>query len=100
MLWNKKIMLPENITALSEKKNYAISIHGTHIFIGRMSKYKDSFINEEILESLFDSSSYGNVLMSDDGKNIIFQKDKEMFLMNTGNKRSTRLPQSEFYIPD
>lgn len=96
MLWNKEIMLPENITALSEKKNYAISIHGTHIFIGRMSKYKDSFINEEILESLFDSSSYGNVLMSDDGKNIIFQKDKEMFLMNTETKEVQDFPNLNF----
>lgn len=86
MLWNEGIMLPENITALSEKKNYTISIRGSHVFLGKISRFKDSFVNEEILESLFDSSSYGNVLMSDDGENIIFQKGKGMFLMNTITK--------------
>ena len=83
MLWDKEIILPENITALSEKKNYAISVRGSHVFLGRISMFKNGFVNEEILKSLFDSSSYGNVLMSDDGENIIFQKDKELFLMNT-----------------
>lgn len=88
------IILPENITALSEKKNYAISIRGSHVFLGKRSK--DSFVNEEILESLFDSSSYGNVLMSDNGKNIIFQKDKEMFLMNTETKEVQDFPNLNF----
>ena len=91
-----KIILPENITALSEKKNYAISIKGSHVFLGRISGTKDSFVNEEILESLFDSSSFGNVLMSDNGKNIIFQKDKEMFLMNTETKEVQDFPNLNF----
>lgn len=96
MLWNEELTLPENITALSEKKNYAISIKGSHVFLGRISGTKDSFVNEEILESLFDSSSYGNVLMSDNGKNIIFQKDKEMFLMNTETKEVQNFPNLNF----
>lgn len=96
MLWNEEFILPENITALSEKKNYTISIRGSHVFLGRISRFKDSFVNEEILESLFDSSSYGNVLMSDDGENIIFQKDKEMFLMNTRTKEVQEFPNLNF----
>ena len=96
MLWDKEIILPENITALSEKKNYAISVRGSHVFLGRMSMFKNGFVNEEILESLFDSSSYGNVLMSDDGENIIFQKDKEMFLMNTETKEVQNFPNMNF----
>lgn len=96
MLWNEEFTLPENITALSEKKNYTISIRGSHVFLGRISRFKDSFVNEEILGSLFDSSSYGNVLMSDDGKNIIFQKDKEMFLMNTETKEVQDFPNLNF----
>ena len=96
MLWNEEITLPENITALSEKKNYAISICGSHVFLGRRPMSKDCFINEEILGSLFDSSSYGNVLMSDDGENIIFQKDKEMFLMNTETKIVQSFPNMNF----
>lgn len=96
ILWNKEIILPENITALSEKKNYAISIRGSHVFLGRISRSKDSFVNEEILKSLFDSSYYGNVLMSDDGENIIFQKDKEMFLMNTRTREVQDFPNLNF----
>lgn len=96
MLWNKEIILSENITALSEKKNYAISIRGSHVFLGRISGFKNSFLNEEILESLFDSSSYGNVLMSDDGENIIFQKDKKMFLMNTETNEVQDFPNLNF----
>lgn len=96
MLWNTKIALPENITAISEKKNYAISIYGSHIFLGRISKFKDSFVNEKILESLFDSSFYGKVLMSDDGENIIYQKDNEMFLMNTTTNEVQKFPNQSF----
>ena len=96
MLWNEEIILPENITALSEKKNYAISVRGSHVFLGRISMFKNGFVNEEILKSLFDSSSYGNVLMSDDGENIIFPKDKKMFLMNTETNEVQDFPNLNF----
>lgn len=96
MLCDQKIILPENMTALSEKQNYAISIYGSHVFLGRISRSHNCFVNEQILESLFDSSSYGNVLMSDDGENIIYQKDKEMFLMNTVTKEVQNFPNQSF----
>lgn len=96
MLWNAKVDLPEDVKALSEELNYAISVKGTHVFLGRMSKAQGGFINVPILESLFDTSTYGNVLMSDDGENIVYQKGDDLILMNTGTQEEQYFPNTSF----
>lgn len=61
-----------------------------------MSKAQGGFINVPILESLFDTSTYGNVLMSDDGENIVYQKGDDLILMNTGTQEEQYFPNTSF----
>lgn len=59
----------------SPKFNYGIQFEDNHIFLLKINKDE---VNEkkQILEALYDTTSYGNVLLSEDGCQIIFRQGK------------------------
>lgn len=84
----------QNITAESENGTYVISIRGSYIYLYK--KQGDEYICKEILTSLFDRSSYGNVLLSDDGENIVYQEHKQLYLQSVATGEVSLFPNQEF----
>lgn len=91
-LWNDKKQLPENVKVLSENCVFALSIEGTHIYMHDILANKV----EEILSDIFDSSRYEKVLLSDDGRSIIYQKGDELILLDSNTMEKTSFPNLSF----
>lgn len=83
-LIDKDITTPDKWDSVSEDCNYMIGISGAHIYLySNTGDSRISYIQHEILTEIFDSSSYGRVLLSDDGENILYQDNKgNLVLLN------------------
>ena len=90
--WNEERVLPENVKALSENCEMALSLEGTHIYIHDLLKNNA----EEILQDIFDSSKYEKVFLSDNGESIIYQKGKELILLDSKTMKETKFPNLNF----
>lgn len=89
-----QIIPPQYVKAISQSKKYALSISGSYVYIHKLAN--DVYSKEEILSSLFDSSKYGNVLLSDDGDNIIYQDKKQLYLKSVRTGDTSPFPNVEF----
>lgn len=89
-----QVVPPQYVTAISQSKEYALSISGSYVYIHKL--VNDVYSKEEILSSLFDSSKYGNVLLSDDGDNIIYQDKKQLYLKSVRTGDVSPFPNVEF----
>lgn len=89
---NEERVLPENAIALSENCEMALSLEGTHVYIHNLLKNN----TEKILQDIFDSSKYEKVFLSDNGESIIYQKDKELILLDSKTMKETKFPNLNF----
>ena len=89
-----QIAPPQYVKAMSQSKEYALSISGSYVYIHKL--VDGIYSKEEILSSLFDSSKYGNVLLSDDGENIVYQDRKQLFLKSVNSEEVYPFPNVEF----
>lgn len=88
--------LPEHTKAYTSSRKLAITVRGSYIRLCRLNG--NSYEPEEILSSLYDSSSYYNtqVFLSDDGENIVYQCQEEFFLKNVTTGDESSFPSTEF----
>ncbi len=98
MLHSKNIMFPERYDNVSEDLSFVVARNGSHMVLYKAKKECDkiSFTQKEILKGLFDSSEYGNVLLSDNGENILYQKGEELTFMNLRTEQTEVFPNQHF----
>lgn len=94
IMWDKNILLPEYHVCCSENSNYVISIQGSRIYFNNLTDGVEGphYDSVEILNDCYDTSSYKNVLFSDDGRNIVYQDGKDMVSMDVCSGEETRFP--------
>lgn len=88
------VQLPEAVCAISNDFNHTISIKGSHIYLGAYEK--GDYNCSEILEGLYDTTSYGKVFLTDDGENIVYQKGKLCILKNIQTGEESTFPNLSF----
>lgn len=71
---------------LSESLAYGLSVTSEGVFI--FSLEKNAFVKEQILEDVYDSNSYHNVLLSEDGKSVLYRDAENAILMDIENQNS------------
>lgn len=92
--WDKNILLPEYHVCCSENSNYVISIRGSKIYFNSLTDGVEGqhYDSVEILNDFYDTSSYKNVLFSDDGRNIVYQDGEDMVSLDVYSEEETRFP--------
>lgn len=87
---------PTDIKALSESGEYTISIFGNQVWLNRKLWDGDGVFHEQILESLYDISTYSNVYLSDDGDAIIHRNNGEFLLKSISTGEESSFPNINF----
>ena len=97
-LVDKIITFPEKWNSVSENCNFVIGIIGSRIYLyTNVTESRISYKRQEILSDIFDSSSYGRVLLSADGENILYQdKDKNIVLLNPSTGETEHFENTHF----
>ena len=85
-----------NIKALSESGKYTISTKGNQVWLSSEVMDGHGCLYEQILESLYDISTYSNVYLSDDGDAIIHRNNGEFLLKSISTGEESSFPNMDF----